>query len=191
VPGSGPVDQPQRGEQLPCRCAQVLRSNSAAVGLQGTGPRLMRRWPAPSPVIVFREERLTLVDHNSIYSWRLGGIIYESSQTIVKVARADCLNADGSLEVVPCGPSTNRVESLQASSTSPCNTQHQHDLGSLHQAVRQTLRAGYRFQLQPLLFLIGPVELKQQSNNRGQRAGPAWASELFRSDTNMGVLPWG
>ncbi len=44
---------------------------------------------------------LTLVDHNSIYSWRLGGIIYESSQTIVKVARADCLNPDGTLNPYP------------------------------------------------------------------------------------------
>src|ERR1700691_4222807 len=44
---------------------------------------------------------LTLVDHNSIYSWRLGGIIYESSQTIVKVARADCLNQDGTLNPYP------------------------------------------------------------------------------------------
>lgn len=44
---------------------------------------------------------LTLVNHNSIYSWRLGGIIYESSQTIVKVARADCLNQDGTLNPYP------------------------------------------------------------------------------------------
>jgi hypothetical protein len=44
---------------------------------------------------------LTLVDHNDVYSWRLGGVIYESSETIVKVARADCLNADGSLNPYP------------------------------------------------------------------------------------------
>ena len=44
---------------------------------------------------------LTLVDHSSIYSWRLGGVIYESTQTIVKVARADCLNPDGTLNPYP------------------------------------------------------------------------------------------
>jgi hypothetical protein len=44
---------------------------------------------------------LTLVDHNSIYTWRLGGIIYESSQTIVNVARADCLNQDRTLNPYP------------------------------------------------------------------------------------------
>jgi hypothetical protein len=41
---------------------------------------------------------LTLVDHNNVYSWRLGGVIYESSETIVKVSRADCLNPDGTLK---------------------------------------------------------------------------------------------
>jgi hypothetical protein len=44
---------------------------------------------------------LTLVDHNGVYTWRLGGIIYESSETIIKVARADCLNADATLNSYP------------------------------------------------------------------------------------------
>jgi hypothetical protein len=44
---------------------------------------------------------LTLVDHNNLYSWRLGGVIYESSETIVKVARANCLNPDGSISPYP------------------------------------------------------------------------------------------
>ena len=44
---------------------------------------------------------LTLVDHNNVYSWRLAGIIYESSETIVKVSRADCLNADATLNSYP------------------------------------------------------------------------------------------
>lgn len=44
---------------------------------------------------------LTLVDHNSVYSWRLAGVIYESSATIIKAARADCLNPDGSLNRYP------------------------------------------------------------------------------------------
>lgn len=44
---------------------------------------------------------LTLVDHNSLYSWRLGGVIYESSAEIIKAARTDCLNPDGSVNPYP------------------------------------------------------------------------------------------
>jgi hypothetical protein len=44
---------------------------------------------------------LTLVDHNSVFSWRLGGVIYESSETIIKASRANCLNADGTLNPYP------------------------------------------------------------------------------------------
>jgi hypothetical protein len=40
---------------------------------------------------------LTFVEHNSIFSWRLGGIIYECGNQILKAARADCLNPDGSI----------------------------------------------------------------------------------------------
>jgi Family of unknown function (DUF5677) len=44
---------------------------------------------------------LTLVDHNNVLSWRLGGVIYESSEVIVKASRADCLNVDGTLNPYP------------------------------------------------------------------------------------------
>lgn len=44
---------------------------------------------------------LTFVEHNGIYSWRLGGIIYESSSVILKASRADCLNADGTVNSYP------------------------------------------------------------------------------------------
>jgi hypothetical protein len=44
---------------------------------------------------------LTLVDHLGIYSWRLGGVIYESSETIIKASRADAINADGTLNAYP------------------------------------------------------------------------------------------
>jgi hypothetical protein len=40
---------------------------------------------------------LTFVEQNGIFSWRLGGIIYESSSLILKASRADCLNIDGTL----------------------------------------------------------------------------------------------
>jgi hypothetical protein len=44
---------------------------------------------------------LTLVDYVGIYSWRLGGVIYESSETIIKASRADAINADGTLNAYP------------------------------------------------------------------------------------------
>jgi hypothetical protein len=44
---------------------------------------------------------LTFVEQNGIFSWRLGGIIYESSRLILKASRADCLNPDGSLNPYP------------------------------------------------------------------------------------------
>jgi len=44
---------------------------------------------------------LTLVDHNQIYSWRLAGTIYESGAGILKIARADCIRTDGSIEPHP------------------------------------------------------------------------------------------
>lgn len=53
---------------------------------------------------------LTLVEHERIYSWRLAGIIYEAPKKTVdspaflqlmKAARADCLNSDGSINVFP------------------------------------------------------------------------------------------
>lgn len=44
---------------------------------------------------------LTFVDHNGLFSWRLGSIIYKSSRLILKASRADCLNPDGSLNPHP------------------------------------------------------------------------------------------
>lgn len=44
---------------------------------------------------------LTFVDQQGIFSWRLGGIIYESSGLILKASRADCLNPDGTVKVSP------------------------------------------------------------------------------------------
>jgi hypothetical protein len=44
---------------------------------------------------------LTFVEQRSVFSWRLGGIIYESESMIVKAARADCLNADGTINAYP------------------------------------------------------------------------------------------
>ena len=44
---------------------------------------------------------LTFVDQRGIFSWRLGGIIYESSSLILKASRADCLNPDGTLNRYP------------------------------------------------------------------------------------------
>jgi hypothetical protein len=44
---------------------------------------------------------LSIVEHNGVFSWRLGGVIYESSRVILKASRADCLNADGTLNTFP------------------------------------------------------------------------------------------
>lgn len=44
---------------------------------------------------------LTFVEHNGVFSWRLGGIIYEAGATIVKASRADCLNPDGTINRHP------------------------------------------------------------------------------------------
>ena len=44
---------------------------------------------------------LTFVEHKNVFSWRLGGIIYESSNAILKASRADCLNPDGSINRYP------------------------------------------------------------------------------------------
>jgi hypothetical protein len=44
---------------------------------------------------------LTFVEQSGIFSWRLGGIIYESSGLILKAARADCVNPDGTLNPHP------------------------------------------------------------------------------------------
>lgn len=44
---------------------------------------------------------LTFVEQRGIFSWRLGGIIYESSKDILKASRADCLNPDGTVNRFP------------------------------------------------------------------------------------------
>jgi hypothetical protein len=44
---------------------------------------------------------LAFVEQRGVFSWRLGGIIYESGSMIVKAARADCLNPDGTLNAYP------------------------------------------------------------------------------------------
>jgi len=44
---------------------------------------------------------LTFVEQRGVFSWRLGGIIYESSSLILKASRADCLNPDGTLNRYP------------------------------------------------------------------------------------------
>lgn len=44
---------------------------------------------------------LTFVEQRRVFSWRLGGIIYESESVIVKAARADCLNPDGTINAYP------------------------------------------------------------------------------------------
>ena len=44
---------------------------------------------------------LTFVDQRGVFSWRLGGIISESSDRILKAARANCLNPDGTVNPFP------------------------------------------------------------------------------------------
>lgn len=44
---------------------------------------------------------LSFVEQNGIVSWRLGGVIYEANELLLKAARADCLNPDGSLNPFP------------------------------------------------------------------------------------------
>jgi hypothetical protein len=44
---------------------------------------------------------LTFVEQRGIFSWRLGGVIYEASRLILKASRADCLNPDGTLNPFP------------------------------------------------------------------------------------------
>jgi hypothetical protein len=44
---------------------------------------------------------LTFIERNGIFSWQLGGVIYEASNLILKASRADCLNADGTVRSHP------------------------------------------------------------------------------------------
>lgn len=41
------------------------------------------------------------VEQRGVFSWRLGGIIYESSSLILKASRADCLNTDATINPYP------------------------------------------------------------------------------------------
>jgi hypothetical protein len=44
---------------------------------------------------------LTFVEQRGVFSWRLGGVIYEAESIFIKAARADCLNADGTINSYP------------------------------------------------------------------------------------------
>lgn len=44
---------------------------------------------------------LTFVEHRGVFSWRLGGVIYEAGGLIRKASRADCLNPDGTINRYP------------------------------------------------------------------------------------------
>ena len=44
---------------------------------------------------------LTFVEERDVFSWRLGGIVYESSSLLLKASRADCLNPDGTIRRYP------------------------------------------------------------------------------------------
>jgi len=44
---------------------------------------------------------LTFVDDDGLYSWRLGGIVYECGGLILKASLASCLNPDGTLNAYP------------------------------------------------------------------------------------------
>jgi hypothetical protein len=44
---------------------------------------------------------LEKLEQNGVFSWRLGGVIYESSSMMVKASRADCLNPDGTINAHP------------------------------------------------------------------------------------------
>ncbi len=41
------------------------------------------------------------VEQCGVFSWRLRGVIYESESVFIKAARADCLNADGTINRYP------------------------------------------------------------------------------------------
>lgn len=44
---------------------------------------------------------LIFIERSRVFSWVLGGIIYEAGDTILKAARADCLNPDGTINRHP------------------------------------------------------------------------------------------
>jgi len=44
---------------------------------------------------------LTFVEQRGVFSWRLCGIVNEAADGLVRAARADCINADGTLNPHP------------------------------------------------------------------------------------------
>jgi hypothetical protein len=42
---------------------------------------------------------LTFVEERSVFSWRLGGVVNEAGDGLIKAARADCINPDGTINV--------------------------------------------------------------------------------------------
>ncbi|WP_170302858.1 trypsin-like peptidase domain-containing protein [Reyranella soli] len=44
---------------------------------------------------------LTFVEQRRVFSWRLGGVVNEAVDGLVKAARADCINPDGTLNAHP------------------------------------------------------------------------------------------
>lgn len=44
---------------------------------------------------------LTFVEQNGVYSWRLGGVIYEAGGQFLKASLASCLNPDGTVNTFP------------------------------------------------------------------------------------------
>jgi hypothetical protein len=44
---------------------------------------------------------LTFVQERGVFSWRLGGVVNEAADGLVKAARADCINPDGTLNAHP------------------------------------------------------------------------------------------
>ncbi len=68
---------------------------NADIGLRPSAPP---EWAlggcSGAPLLVF-------IDRAGVFSWTLGGIIYEAGDTILKVARADCLNRDGTINPHP------------------------------------------------------------------------------------------
>lgn len=44
---------------------------------------------------------LTFVEERGLFTWRLGGVVNEAVDGVIKAARADCLNSDGSINAHP------------------------------------------------------------------------------------------
>lgn len=44
---------------------------------------------------------LTFIERHGVYSWQLGGVVNEASNRVLRAARADCLEADGTVRSHP------------------------------------------------------------------------------------------